>query len=260
MNDIARHDAEILDQFTRQANPFADHPANSEQGALRLARDVLALSSVLDVLDVACGPGLLAVALAPYVRHVTGIDFVPAMIERARREQAKRGLDNLRFEQGDARALPHAEGSFDRVISRFSFHHLQEPARVLAEMSRVCKPGGRVAVIDGTPRTELAKAFDEIERLRDPSHAGALPRAQLERMFDEVGLARGQTRGFSLPMAVDGLLGASFPRSGDAERVRARLRADADDGVDRHALAAHYRDGALWLAFPCSIVVGDKPA
>ena len=81
---------------------------------------------------------------------------------------------------GDVLPLPFPESSFSAVITRYSFHHFLEPEAVLAEMVRVCQPGGRVAVVDvfmSTP--EQAEAYNRMEKLRDPSHTLALLLAEL---------------------------------------------------------------------------------
>lgn len=252
------HDAEILDQFTLQADPFADNPAHSQQSLLAQALQAADVRAEHDVLDVACGPGLLAVALARGARRVTGIDVTPAMLARARREQAAAGLTNLHFDAGDARALPYPDERFDRVLTRFTFHHFVEPARVLAEMVRVCAPGGLVTVIDATPERDKRAAYDHVETLRDPSHASALTLDELTALFPAAGLADLRVERFRLPMALELQLAASFPREGDAATIRALLQADADAGVDTLSLAPHYQAGALWFAYPCAIVTGVR--
>src|SRR5215470_17164438 len=85
----------ILDQFTRQAVPFAQMPAHSNDEANRLLIDTAGVNTDDDVLDVACGPGLVACALAETARHVTGLDLTPAMIEQAQVRQRSRRLTNL---------------------------------------------------------------------------------------------------------------------------------------------------------------------
>ena len=77
----------ILDQFTRQAVPFAQMPAHSNDEANRLLIDMARVGPEDAVLDVACGPGLVACPLAEVARHVTGIDLTPAMIEQAQAKQ-----------------------------------------------------------------------------------------------------------------------------------------------------------------------------
>ena len=77
----------ILDQFTRQAVPFAEMPAHSNEESVRLLIDMAEIGPEDTVLDVACGPGLVACPLAEVARHVTGIDRTPAMIEQAQAKQ-----------------------------------------------------------------------------------------------------------------------------------------------------------------------------
>jgi ubiquinone/menaquinone biosynthesis C-methylase UbiE len=143
------HDAVIIDQFTRQAEPFARmHTAATDADILRLMRDAARVRPGARVLDVACGPGLVALHLAETAGHVTGLDLTPAMLDKARELQRLRGRDNLSWDLGQADALPYPGTSFDVVVTRFSFHHLTDPRKALAEMVRTCRPGGRVVVCD----------------------------------------------------------------------------------------------------------------
>ncbi len=96
-------------------------------------------------LDVATGTGDLAVELARRGAEVTGLDFAPAMLEIARRK-----APGLTFEQGDALALDHQDGSFDAVTVGFGARNFGDLDRGLAEMARVARPGGRVVVLEIT--------------------------------------------------------------------------------------------------------------
>ena len=96
----------VRDQFTRQAVPFASAPAIRDAETLIRIVD-LSRAQVFDmVFDVGCGPGLLASASAPRVRHVTGADVTWAMLQQARAEQRRRGLSNTAWVQADAACLP----------------------------------------------------------------------------------------------------------------------------------------------------------
>lgn len=255
------HDARIQDQFTRQARPFADLKAHSQESVLALIVETAAIGGADRVLDVACGPGLLTCAVARVAREVTGIDIVPAMIERARLQQAHVDLANLTWQVGDARALPFPDASFDRVLTRFSFHHLEEPARVLREMARVCRPGGTVTVVDVAPAAENLAAYDQMERLRDPSHAHALTLDQMLALFEGAGLALRAPVQFRLEMEMERQLAASFPHPGDGDRIRASFARDADSGEDRLGVGAHRgKGGAIYFAYPCTIVCGARAA
>jgi protein-L-isoaspartate O-methyltransferase len=103
---MSSHSGRIRDQFTRQAVPFSQAATIRNEEAL--ARIVRMADARPDdtVLDVACGPGLLACAFAPAVRHVTGIDATPAMIEQARALQESRGIANIKWDIGECRRSP----------------------------------------------------------------------------------------------------------------------------------------------------------
>src|SRR3984893_5825398 len=95
------HKEHILDQFTRQAVPFAAAPAIRNEDALNRIVQMAQAGPADTVLDVACGPGLLACTFARVARHVTGIDLTPAMLEQARALQRQQGLENLSWKEGD---------------------------------------------------------------------------------------------------------------------------------------------------------------
>jgi ubiquinone/menaquinone biosynthesis C-methylase UbiE len=249
----------ILDQFTRQAVPFSDMPAHTNDEANRLLIDRAGVGPEDTVLDVACGPGLVACSLAEVARHVTGLDLTPAMIEQARARQQARGLTNLAWRVGDAVPLPFPAAGFSAVVTRYSFHHFLEPRAVLDEMVRVCRPAGRVAVIDVFTRgPEQAEAYNRVERLRDPSHVRALSLEELIGLCHDAGLRDVTTAFFKWEMPLEALLAASFPNPGDGDRVRQTF---ADDlGVDRLGLGARRRDGDIHFAFPIVVIVGHKPA
>jgi ubiquinone/menaquinone biosynthesis C-methylase UbiE len=247
----------ILDQFTRQAVPFSEMPAHSNEEANRLLIDLAQVGPEDTVLDVACGPGLVACTLAEVARRVTGLDLTPAMIEQARARQRARGLTNLTWVVGDAVPLTFPDNAFSVVVTRYSFHHFLDPKAVLAEMVRVCSPGGRVAVIDVfTSSPEQAEAYNRVEKLRDPSHVRALALEELTGLCHDAGLREVRTAFFKLEMELEALLAASFPNPGDADRIRQTFVDDL--GVNLLGLGARRTDGAIHFAFPIVATVGRK--
>lgn len=108
------------------------------------------LHAGMTVLDCGCGPGSMTIELAHQVApgHVVGVDIQVEQFERARALASERGVDNVRFEQGDAYALPFPAASFDAVFSHALISHLRDPMRALAEMRRVLIPGGIAAVAE----------------------------------------------------------------------------------------------------------------
>ena len=138
----------VVDQFTRQATPFANAASMRDEEALRRLVEFSQAGAADTVLDVACGPGLVVGAFAKVVRHASGIDLTPAMIDKAREHAAALALTNVDWHVGNVAALPFADRSFSLVVSRFAFHHFVDPLAVLREMTRVATRPGRVVIAD----------------------------------------------------------------------------------------------------------------
>jgi phosphatidylethanolamine/phosphatidyl-N-methylethanolamine N-methyltransferase len=106
------------------------------------------------VLEVGVGTGLSLSAYAPHL-EVTGIDYSEDMLERARKRVAAEGLGHVReLRQMDARSLDFADGQFDTVVAMYLVSVVPEPERVMAEIARVCKPGGQVIIVNHFARDE----------------------------------------------------------------------------------------------------------
>ena len=253
--DSALHQALTIDQFTRQAVPFAQLPGHSASLdiLIRLARP----SAADSMLDVACGPGIVACRFAPLVRQVTGLDITPEMIRQAEQAQVKHRLANMTWQVGAAEPLPFPDAAFSLVVTRYSFHHFQRPAAVLAEMVRVCQPGGRVLIADVSQPQAKVAGYDEIERLRDPSHVHALSRDEFAGLFAKSGLQDLEFAEYKVEMALADQLAASFPVPGGAEQIRAMLQADV--GVDRCGVAVRWVGPELHYAVPIVVAAGSKP-
>ncbi len=133
-------------------------------------------------LDVGTGTGALALALAPLVREVVGVDREPALLEKAR----ERAPANATFVEGDATALPFPDGAFDLVATVRTLHHIHRPELAVAELVRVTRPQGRVLVVDQlAPLDPLAALeLDRFERTRAPDHERLLSDQDMRGLFD----------------------------------------------------------------------------
>jgi ubiquinone/menaquinone biosynthesis C-methylase UbiE len=253
---MSSHDSRILDQFTRQAAPFAAAGAIRNQEALDRIVQWAGTGPEDTVLDVACGPGLLACAFARVAKHATGMDMTPAMLEQARKTQQEQGLKNVSWKQGDVYSLPFPDAHFSIVSSRFAFHHLQDPLSALKEMKRVCNPGGKIVVADMAPQPAKAAALNAAELLRDPSHVRSMPEDELRGLFEQANLATPQINRYRMEGELEDLLSRSFPNEGDADRVR-RIYAESipNDALDLNTRLA---DGKIFYSLPVAVLVAQK--
>lgn len=124
-------------------------------------------------LDVACGTGNSAIPAARAGAQVTGVDIATNLLEQARQRAAAEHLD-IRFEEGDAEEIPHPDRSFDFVVSMFGAMFAPRPERVAAELLRVCKPGGTIAMANWTPHGFVAKMTQTTAKMVPPP-PGILP-------------------------------------------------------------------------------------
>jgi ubiquinone/menaquinone biosynthesis C-methylase UbiE len=253
MNAMASHSDRILDQFTRQAAPFAGAASIRNEEALNRIVQWAGTGPEDTVLDVASGPGLLACAFARVAKHATGIDMTPAMLDQARKLQQERELNNVTWQSGDVYALPFPQPQFSIISSRFAFHHFQDPLAALKEMKRVCLPEGRVVVADMAPQPERSAALNAAEILRDPSHVHALTEEELRGLFAKVGFTDPQVTHYRVEGEMEELLARSFPNEGDADRLR-KIFADsiADNALD---LNTRQENGKIYYSFPVAVLV-----
>jgi ubiquinone/menaquinone biosynthesis C-methylase UbiE len=142
------------------AEEVSRHTEYAEE-ALRIA----APSASARVLDVGCGPGILAFVAAPQVARVDAVDFSPGMIEQVRARCSRDGVQNVHAAVMDAQSLGFADQSFDAAFSLFAFMFVPDRARAFRELHRVLKPGGRVVIATWGPieRRPLMKVgFDAL--------------------------------------------------------------------------------------------------
>jgi SAM-dependent methyltransferase len=119
------------------------------------------------VLDVACGTGNTAIPAAKAGARVTGVDIATNLLAQAKQRAANEKLD-VRFDEGDAEELPYADQSFDVAISMFGAMFAPRPERVAAELARVCKPGGLIAMANWTPQGFVGKMGQATAKLVPP--------------------------------------------------------------------------------------------
>ena len=252
--DEQSHQAEIIDQFTRQAIPFTQVPGHLD--SIQILIELSEVSIEDSVLDVACGPGLVVCEFAKHAGHVTGIDITPGMIDQAKKRQQDHGLNNVTLDVGSAVPLPYADNTFSVVITRYSYHHLLVPADALAEMIRVCKPGGRVLVADVAMESNKSSAYDRLEILRDPSHTHALTKDEFAELFQKSGLTDCRQTAYGVDIELEAQIRASFPREGDEPKLRQMITEDI--GIDNLGINVRNESGKIVYTVPSAVYIGQK--
>jgi SAM-dependent methyltransferase len=252
---VETHRASIVDQFSRQAIPFTQVPGHLD--ALQVLVELSGVKPDDLVLDVACGPGLVSCEFARHAARVTGLDITPAMIEQAAKRGQEQKLANVAWTVGEAVPLPFPDQSFSLVITRYSYHHLLDPALALKEMIRVCRPGGRVLVADVAMPPAKAAAYDRLEILRDPSHTHALTTEEFAALFRDSGLIDCRQSAYGVDIELEAQMKASFPKEGDEPKVRDLIVSDI--GVDAIGIKARQEGDRVLYTVPIAVFVGRKP-
>ena len=195
------------------------------------------------VTEVGCGPGPVARALAslPGVGEIVGIDPSPVFIEKGR--ELARDLPNLTFVEGDARALPFEDNSFDVVVFHTTLCHVPGPELALAEASRVLSEGGLLAVFDGDYATTTCACgdFDPLQACAEACveylvHDRWLVR-RLPKLVSDAGFELGRFRSHSYMEAPssDGYMFAIVDRGADALLASGRITLAAADALKAEA-------------------------
>ena len=161
----------------------------------------------MKVLDVGCGTGNQSIPAARAGAHVTAVDIAPNLLEQARAWAQREGL-NIDFREADAESLPFQHGEFDVVTSMFAAMFAPRPKLVAAEMLRVCRPGGLIAMASWTPGSFVAERHEITARYSPPPAGLESPMlwgdelAVRERFGEEVAVTVSRrTLTFDLPLS-----------------------------------------------------------
>ena len=240
------HEAHVADQFGAQAASYvasAVHAAGADLD--RMAQRLRALRPAR-ALDLGCGGGHVAFAIAPESGSVTALDLSPDMLAAVAAEAARRGLSNIATEAGSAEALPFPDGAFDAVATRFSAHHWRDVRAGLGEARRVAKPGAPALIADVVAPDDalLDTHLQAVELLRDPSHVRDYSVPEWLAMLAEAGFTVDKVTHGRLRMDFAAWIARMQTPEPHVAAIRS-LQASAPDEVAHHFGIAP--DGSFWL-------------
>jgi SAM-dependent methyltransferase len=184
------------------AATYASAPLFAAGGELGVLAGVAGLTGSERVLDIGAGAGHTALALAPRAGFVLATDPSLPMLREARRLAAGRGLANVALAAAIADPLPFPDETFDLATCRYAAHHFPDLPGAAMEVARVLRPGGRFLVVDTiAPEDPALDAFiNEVELLRDPSHAHDYRLSEWAETLEGVGLRYEFVSRWELPL------------------------------------------------------------
>jgi SAM-dependent methyltransferase len=176
-------------QFDASAGRYANSSVHRFGPSLPVVLKLADPDKTDAVLDIATGTGNTALAFAPLVSKVTGIDMSPNMLEQAKTRAITEKILNAEFLEGDAQNLPFPNASFTVVTSRHAPHHFHDVPKFLSEVRRVLKPRGRFVLSDQIVIDAIDQDWvNAFQRTRDPSHFMQRLVTQWQDLMHDVGL------------------------------------------------------------------------
>jgi len=256
--NVADAEELVKKQFGAHARAYVSSPVHARGESLTRLVDLTKPQRAWLVLDVSTGAGHTALAFAPRVARVIATDLTPEMLEAARALAAQRAATNLEFRPADAQALPFDDGMFDLVTNRIALHHYPDARKAVAEMARVCRRGGLVALVDNVVPFEetTGRYINQFEKLRDASHQCAHPVKALERYFATARLKVEHLECLKKDMTFE----PWADRMGADERTKAELRrmlSEAPAAV-RGFLNPRMDGGELCFTLTEAVLIGRK--
>ncbi len=248
------------DTVRRQWGPVANAYASStyHSAGPDLARLVegAGLTGAERVIDIGCGAGHTAIALAPHAREVTAVDITPEMLGVASDLAARKGLTNITFERQDATKLPYPNARFDVAASRVAAHHYHDIAAFVSEAARVLKPGGRLMLVDTVAPEDpaLDTFYNAFELLRDPSHVRNWRVSEWSALMRAHGLEPEVLFEFNLEQEIEPWFERQHTASDSRKGVYGLFAAATDTARERYALDT--KPG--WFQLPIALMRATK--
>jgi ubiquinone/menaquinone biosynthesis C-methylase UbiE len=256
----------VREQFTKTAEVFGQFAVATRGIEAGKLAEMAHAGKSDRAIDVACGPGSLALRFALQTRWTCGVDLTPAILRRAKDSAANDRLSNLDFTVGDAHRLPFADNSVDIAVTSYALHHMPDAAAVIAEMARVVRRGGRVGIADIFVGDDPvgAELTNRIERIRDASHTRTLRRTEFAEIFRASGLRviatqiQENARQFDHWLHVAGWHPGDKPYEESRRWIESTLENDAAGFHPRHEPAQPGAEPELMITNTTLLIAGEK--
>lgn len=237
----------VRDQFNLQASRFANWSVTRNREYMERYFEFCGLTPEDRLLDVACGPGEFTRFCARRISWVVGVDISDHLMEMASEKARLESLENISFHCLDVERIPFEGNQFSFVLCKSAFHHFERPLKVMREMVRLTRLGGRISTQDivAYPDPYVNAYFERLETLIDQSHQRALGREEFLDLFRKTGLDQDKTLEVQIELAVEEYLNHAFQTHQNHQEARQLI----ERGLKNEKIAPYLleREGVLYF-------------
>ncbi len=242
---------QVQKNFGRQALAYNANCLLADEENLSTIIRMARIKGEDKVLDVATGTGFLAGALSEVAGEVMATDLTLEMLYQTR----PKTQNNTSFCLADVERLPFHNDSFDMVTCRVALHHFTRPDEAFSEIRRVCRPNGRVVIMDiiSSEDDNRREYHNKMERLRDSSHVKQYSYSEIKQMFSDCGLKVVEAEMWEYTWEMEEWLAIANPAEVNASEIR-KMMSESVDG-DKSGLSVEVRDGVVHFKYTAAIVL-----
>jgi len=245
MNNEASYEERAKTIFGERADLYTTSAAHTDRQVLSRLIEIANPKTDWRVLDIGTGTGHTALAFAPHVREVVGLDLTEEMLCEARKLAQERNIDNVTFETADVHQLPsELQESFDLVTCRRAAHHFSDINLALAEMARTLRSGGMLLIDDrSVPEDDwIDETMHQLDCLHDESHVRQYRASRWVSLMENAGLSVEIIEPYTKHRPVAALTARVSPANvakihaildNLSSEERSKLRLEKVDGEDR---------------------------
>lgn len=245
MDEATSYEERAKAIFGERADLYTTSASHTDRQVLSRLVEIADPKGHWHVLDIGTGTGHTALAFAPHVREVVGVDLTEEMLREARRLAQERGVDNVTFQAADVHRLPREfETSFELVTCRRAAHHFSDIDRALAEMVGALRSGGMLLIDDrSVPEDDwIDETMHRLDCLHDASHVRQYRARRWIELLERAGLSVEVVEPYTKHRPVtsltdrvspEGVAGIHAILGGLSPEERAKLRLETVDGEDR---------------------------
>ncbi|MEN6319829.1 MAG: class I SAM-dependent methyltransferase [Syntrophaceae bacterium] len=248
----------IKKQFNKQAENFSKWSVTRNKEYLQRYFTFCGMTSEDSLLDVACGSGEFSLFVAPYIQCAVGFDIADRMIELARNSALENNITNVTFLCHDVLDIPADDNYFSIVVCKSALHHIHDYEKLIGEMIRCCKSGGRISIQDivAYNNDRVNDFFEQMEKNIDISHHTSLSKGFIQSLYERHNL----TVISKLEVAVELNFKEYLGHAQQSEECRTEIQRLLKTGLADDEISEYFtvKDGELAFKRNVFLILGRK--